>query len=225
MLRFLISGLIPVLSLSAQAASIQWQTPQGISGTADVSNTGTAVIACNLNGASTVLNGVTFNPLGSATNFTAANAMVTGNMNADTNSGNSSAPFSSLPSDYQLLLGTGLFSGHFDGLTLTLSGLTPGSQYLFQTWSHFSDPFAYGTYVSTHGDPDLAIYLDNGTTGLGQHLTGTFTADAATQVIRYQPDELLVLNAFQLRAIPEPGSAVLAGLAIWALGSRRYRHG
>ena len=66
--------------------------------------------------------------------------------------------------------------------------------------------------------------------GVGQYVIGTFTADATTQQIVFQGEGTGLnggstqINAFQLRAIPEPASTELLGIfGVYGMCQRRRR--
>jgi hypothetical protein len=65
----------------------------------------------------------------------------------------------------------------------------------------------------------------NTNSGRGHFVTGTFTANATTQDFLFTDtsptQSTTLLNAFQLRAIPEPSAALLGGLGMLALLRRR----
>ncbi len=222
-----------------------WNAPQTIVGNGDVSTTGALIVAHNLGASgnsSATVNGVTFTPF--ATNGSvnivgnvklSSTANILGN---NVNFGDIVPPFSDLSPDYQTLLQSGSYTnGLFPPpeITLTLSGLSIGTPYQFQWWANqsslasfspFPPPSGPMTTATAGGSVTLTRY--NPATEIGQFAIGTFTADAASQVITFSGgDNRTLLNAFQLRAfsapaIPEPGTGLFAlALSGVALSSRR----
>ncbi|GFE87752.1 immunoglobulin domain-containing protein [Steroidobacter agaridevorans] len=209
-----------------------------ITSEADVSTNGTLVRAANLTrqGQSldidVTVNGVTFarSPyVGTTTNLPNGDALVTSdgsNVNGFQGFGGNSAPFSGLSVNYKNLLS----SGHFnDGdvanaaatarTTLTLKNLTVGTPYEFQLWVH-----DYRVVNLGQNNPGLITVVGGGTSnvslehnvqnalgGIGQYVTGVFTADAATQMITLTggntgtdssvPNATAIFNAYQLRSL------------------------
>jgi hypothetical protein len=244
-LRLLAATLLLSAFGAANAAVITWDTPATITGDGDVSTTGTALAAFNINGASTTVNGVNFDPFAAdwgSTNgsATVGNFTMTGGTYVFAYTATSTSPvYTSLSAAYQELVGTAL-SWPYPDMTLTMGGLTVGQQYQFQVWAnHAADEnYLYGLFVDNG-----AVHLSAGDSqqdqqtqqyvlsSLGDFVTGTFTADASSQDIVFGADEVGYINAFQLRAldsqpptVPEPGSLVLAGLGLATLGwSRRAR--
>lgn len=226
-----------VLTATTQAAIVTWSAPTNIVGDSDVITTGTLVAARNFSQTqvTTTVNGVFFDifPVPNGAN---AIVGITGVANfgifdlesSDTAYGSASAPYSSLSAPYQTLLSSGAGSSSGATLTLTLLSLNNGTPYLFQWWSNDAG-MNYGGVNSTTSTATNAVTLDENTTnalgGLGQWVSGTFTATGTTQAITFsgpRPE----INAFQLRAVPEPGTlalATLGGLAIGTLVIRRRR--
>jgi hypothetical protein len=127
----------------------------------------------------------------------------------------------------------GTVTGRRNGYTLTLNGLEIGKEYSVQVW--FNDSRA-GTSVRQgviQGGPtiDYNTSANTGTSGgqggLGQYAVGTFVATGTTEdvvFLGFANDGVgAQLNGFQLRAIPEPASVMLAGLGAIAMGLRRRR--
>lgn len=226
---------------SLRAASIIWDTPTFITSEADVSTSGTLLYAYNFGSTAVfpaTVNGVTFESfpvasvttsvtVGSVSMTTAAGDFFT---TTNTGAGSASDPFLSLSADYQGLLQSGVSTFIFPTLTmtLTLGGLTDGQNYMVEFWSNGSGSFT-GTQGGTIFSAGNAVTLDRNSLdangGVGQWVTGTFTADASTQVIIIQSStssEFPVINAMQVRAVPEPSSALLL-LSGTALLLRRSR--
>jgi MYXO-CTERM domain-containing protein len=227
----LTTALFASTALTAHAALVTWGAPTTISGDSDVVTTGTLHVAANFGpvGVSgTTINGVTFDPLPLPGGITTTTA-------------------TPLSSDYLTLLNSAALLSADTLFTLSVTGLTIGENYLFQAWVNNSGrevPFLsrgdFPVIVSDGLGNDVSLYPgDNGVgTGpgdsnlpsvLGQYVTGTFTADATSQLLDFLSEEISgVVNGLQVRqvapaAVPEPGTA-LAGLALVGLvGLRRRR--
>ncbi|QYM80232.1 PEP-CTERM sorting domain-containing protein [Horticoccus luteus] len=227
----------------ASAAAVIWDTPTTLAGDTDVLTTGSLVAAFNLgvDGGTTTVNGVTFenalNPnYGSTTWAVGTGAGSLTFSGATLYSGDpfgvGSSPYSLLSAEYQTLLGSALWNDSFSGtqVAVTIGGLTPGQTYYVQFWSN--DPRSYGvnrdTTFSAANGTTLEQNTGSGYGGLGQWVTGTFTADGTTQDIfatgTGSGSNATMINAYQLRttAIPEPATtAMLAGAAV--LGATFWR--
>jgi hypothetical protein len=91
-----------------------------------------------------------------------------------------------------------------------------GQLYLVQFWSNDSGALfnRFGGTIDTAGN---AVELDNSVPnhlgGVGQWVTGSFTADAPAQVVTIESStpggDYPVINAFQVRVVPEPSSKLL----------------
>lgn len=221
-----------IMATTTQAATVTWGSATNITGDTDVQTSpGTLFTALNF-GTSTAatVNGVTFN--GFASTGAGSNSVITsgdGKLSFSSDSGfstyngfgSASAPFSSLPADYQTLLATGVYgnSGTYT-FTNTLNNLTIGNQYSFQFWNN----------DSRDGEPNRLLNgvgaRPNGANGqLGQYAIGTFTADATTQSISLFGNGYL--NAVEVRdlttAAPEPTISAFFGLGTLGILLRRRR--
>ena len=223
------------LGAHSHAASIVWGAPTNISGDADVLTTGTLVGAFNLGGPSnvpsTTVNGVTFNPFnipnGTATttigNFS---FFVNNGVASNTLFGSSSPPFNALSASYQTLLESG--ERDFGGdPVLTISGLIIGQSYVFEWWansSNSSTPSSFTT-TATSGNAVTLITNTSGTDGgLGQYAIGSFVANSTSQVITFSgSDSFRLVNAFELRAVPEPSIWAMVAIGAGVLLALRRR--
>ena len=217
-------------AVALHAATITHGTATDISGDADVVTTGTLVGAFTLGGSSVLsptVNGVAFTGLdisgGSATSGDFSLSLGYGGSTANT-SGGSNAPFSALSTSYQDMLS----SAAQGALTITMSGLTVGNNYMFQWWTDDSAAPASEAYDGDDGTYTLMTnpHGSYAPGELGQFVTDTFIADGSTQTIVLSAPPhggTAEINAFQLRAAspvdvatPEPSSLVL--MAFGALG-------
>lgn len=230
----------PLFGGAIPNADVTWGTPTNISGDSDVNTNGTLVMAYNFGTptvADTTVNGVTFSAFGVSTTLNSQTATV-GNLTLQetrpgyflygSNVTSTDTPFTGLTPAYQSLLGMMSASNSADTLLLQMSGLTVGNVYLFQLWSDHSDqatPFT--VHVAANGyTSNVTLDLNTANTfgGLGQWVTGTFTAAGSSESIGVVGDAQPIINAMQVRqlaAVPEPGTTALmmgaiAGMvAIW----------
>lgn len=227
------------LATSTHAALMTFGAPMQIAGDTDVNALGTTVGAFNFGGGATAINGVNFQAfgLGAQVNTVGDFSLSVGSGTIGSGgSGFAAPPFSNLSASYQTLLGSGADRADTT-LTLAMNNLTIGQNYLFQVWVNNSgDTFGFSVNVT---DPTLggdSVSLEPNTTlangGLGEYVTATFTANAATQLVEFFGGEVLRVNGFQLRqvnvaaaSVPEPGTALagLIGLGLCATSRRRRK--
>lgn len=230
---------VPMLASAAGAATISWGPATTIVGDSDVSTLQTPVyayrFASDTANTSAVVNGVTFNAFQIPFN---SGPLTQGNVSVRETNGPSwglgfgqgfAAPYTSLSAGYQTLLSEFASSGVQEAIEVTMGGLTVGQTYQVQAWSNTSRDGA--TLVTSLDGTRL---LDANTTdlegGLGQYAIGTFVADATSQIFTNSAVEgrivgpfgtIPALNAFQLRAVPEPTSMLVLGAAGAMLARRR----
>lgn len=211
---------IPLLGASAAlGASISWTSylaeDNPIDGNIDegegyISTNGTLVVAENLGGNTITWDGVNF----------AAGTTTFGSVYAAFYNNNAA----------NQLFDTGTYSGGTSNLNLT--SLSVGQTYLVELV--FADARAAQegrTVVVDSEAPTQFAYNGNDTFWPARIYRGTFTADSEAQSIFIQTFNSggssagSQLNAYQLRAIPEPSSAALIGLGGLGLILRRRRQG
>jgi hypothetical protein len=228
-----LANLAPSL-LAVANAPITWGAPTNISGDSDVSTGGTLVAAFNMNGPAITVNSVNFASWTFTSNITSTSMgnftfSETSHILVASGLGSGSPPFSNLSSNYQTLLGTALTTDENNTLTLTISGLTIGQQYQFQFFLDGSN--SAGTdNLRTIANATNSVTLDDNTTnaigGTGQYAIGTFTAVTAQELITFtgvDSTQAPTVNAFQLRAVPEPTTIALLALSATISGLARRK--
>jgi hypothetical protein len=220
--------VLAIAGQTAKAAPINWGTAQGITGTADVVTTGTLFASANFAGSNTTVNGVTFDAFpitGGGTSATVGNISVLGivgtgtGFNPTTLTTTNINTWASLPTSYKDLLAPTLrLVGIGNSLQFTLSNLTNGATYSIQYWvndSRWSNPQGMSVNV---GSAVLSPNTGSTTGGVGQWVTGTFTAVGTTQTFSASPATLntTYANAMQVRvlAVPEPSTWAIAGVGL-----------
>lgn len=240
------------LTVPADAAPppITWGSATTITGDSDVSTTGTLMYAYNIGGAGVAaanVNTVAFAPCAFPAFGASTSSVTFGNLTfsefpgqlwGSNGLGTASTPFSTLSAGYQSLLGSGGGSDNPATITVTLGGLTIGTEYQLQVWasnpSNGNLPTTYlaiqDTILSTSpsNQVTLDINVGNSVGGLGQYVLGTFTAYGTSQTFKIDSVGYAspLISAIQLRditPIPGPGGAALAAITGAALPSRRRR--
>ena len=222
-----------------KSTSVAWGTPTTISSDNDVSTSGSLVFAYNIGPVgtgATTLNGVTFSafefpPDGSQGSVAVGNLEIDefpGYLYSASDFGNALPPFSELSPSYQSLLTTGGYTGGATGdfhnsMYVWLNSLTPNQEYMVEIWvsnaSEKSDIVQTQVYDN---DKQLTVTIDSTANSVGQFLTGTFTAQNSTEEFTlFAPlGQMTLLNAIQLRAIPEPSTWLMLGLGLVPVVSR-----
>jgi hypothetical protein len=237
-------------SIPAHAAgltAITWGTPTTISSDSDVDTTGTLVYAFNFGSGTTAttqtVNGVTFQPF-AIDNNSFSNTATLGNVTltesngyliADVDTGSTNAPFSGLSATYRGLLSTEVYSSNLATMQVDLGGLTNGTDYRLQWWTNDSSLYSYAGSLFFEnvigGGASGNVTLDPNTTntngGLGQYVIGTFTASGTTASFTLTGSgtgawQFPMMNALQIRAVPEPSTYAISlaslacgGYSIW----------
>ena len=213
------------MTVPGSAAVITWGSVQAITGASNIVSTGvTALAGANFGiptGTTTIVNNgavdIEFKSLRSGQNATLSNGITVA---ADSTWGNWG--FASGISPVAGNFGTVLDSNLGIELnvpvslsaTITLSGLTLGTQYQIQ---FFAD--------STGNNSQTISGSGNMDSRNGQFVTGTFTADVGSQVLTVTratgSTQFAVANGLTVGTIPEPSAALLGGLGLVGLLRRR----
>ena len=193
------------LSLAACAGNIEWNTPQYVTGDADVCTNGALLYAtCSAGEWDTLsVNGVFFT-LSSDKNISAVNTrddIVFSSFTSWTNNLAASVALTeTFTSAYRMMLSYPPYANGSD-VTVTLRRLSPGRRYLVQLWScsAIADGFANETLTI---DGTATLIQNPGEDGrLGQFVTGEFTATSDTQTFVASPTRFALINAIQVRDI------------------------
>ena len=226
----------------AKAAVINWGSAVTIAGTgSQVDTTGSLVASANFgSGTAATVNGVSFaafSIVGSPTSATvgAITVAATGSgaalINLNTGDSTSGTPYALLgDTTYRALVAQTAVARSGAPMDITVGGLTPQAQYLVQYWASDSRLGASSRVVTLNATNSVTLDVNstNSAGGIGQWVTGTFTADASSQsfsVVGSTGTPTTYANAMQLRliAVPEPTQMVsVAGVGA-ALGAWRMR--
>lgn len=208
--RVFISALGLILALAAPRNALAqnvltWGTPQLITGSSDVVNTGTEFGAFTAYSSNLVVNGVTFYTLANATNFSATSA------------GNASdfGGFSSGDTTYDHLINSAVFTpADGSARSLTINNLVVGHSYTVQLFTPAWDADWPTKYTSGANTVDMG-----NTASAPTYVSGTFTATSTSLTIAYQSTTgfygmLAAASVRDVSAVPEPSTyATLAGAA------------
>jgi hypothetical protein len=131
-------------------------------------------------------------------------------------------PYTGLSSSYQAMLSTVVFgapTSPANTMQVTFSDLTVGAPYLIQVWVNESRSNFTNTRNGFITSTGTSVAVDYNTTntggGLGQWLSGTFTADATSQTFNTVGNgNAAYINAIQLRVVPEPSTIMMAGIGV-----------
>ncbi|MBI1213711.1 MAG: hypothetical protein GC190_19805 [Alphaproteobacteria bacterium] len=239
---YTLAVLVVLTQQAAKAADfISWGAATNISGDSDVDTTGALVLAYNLGTSSvssTTVNGVLFSAWGfpangstnTTTNGSATLTETTVNFKlvSFSNLGTGTGSFSGLSSDYQTLLGSGGSSNNPTSIDLTVTGLTVGVSYRFQWWANNSSLVTNGgpMLLTSSNSRELNANVGTSNGNLGQYTIGTFTAFSSSLLIHFTAgagSSAPLINAFQLRVVPEPSTWVMGGLATSLLAGSGLR--
>ena len=180
--KLLLAGLAAfVLPVLSHAASVTWGPVQAITGAGDILSTGvTSLAGANFGittGTATIVNNgavdIEFKSLRSGQNATLSNGITVAADSTWGNWGNNAAN-SAITGNFGVVLDSnlGIEAGGPTSASITLSSLTIGTQYQIQ---FFADSTGTNTQtISGCGNMDSKN---------GQFVTGTFTADATSQVL------------------------------------------
>ena len=181
--------------------TVTWGAARNITDDSDVLKTGSLVYAYAFGNAAATVNSVPFalgNVSGGGTDVTFGYIDP-----AKAYSGPHFGPNAGLSAAYNTIL-TGA-NWTYKAFPLTLNHLTPGTKYAVQVWSNSHH---VNTSASDHTSLDGGLHLLGKMAGYGnrgQYATGTFTASKTSQVIAVGGTPQELINAIQVRTVPDPG--------------------
>jgi hypothetical protein len=229
----------------AKAAVINWGSATNIVDQNDVDTTGTLFASANFwqtgsqpGSGNITVNGVQFDgfqsaalsPASGPTSLTVGNITLTGT-SPQTSFVNLQGFYGvGGPASYNDLLNqiAYVYNSNTTGtMGVDIGGLTNGAQYLVQFWVNDSRGGAFGNRTTLVDGNSLAANTTQTTGGLGQYITGTFTADSTTQSFPVigGVGQVAYANAMQVRTlvVPEPTQMVSVAAIGSALGMWRMR--
>ena len=208
---------IAILAGTANAATVTWGSVETITGGSNIQSAGVTDLAGanfgRTTGTTTIVNNgsvdIEFKSLNSGQNVTLSNGVNVAAASAWGNWGGNGG-ISGVGGTFETVLdyNLGIEEGNPLSATITLSGLTNGTQYQIQ---FFADSTGSNTQKISGSDSMNSL--------TGKFVTGTFTADATSQVltVTYTDNNFAVANALTIGVIPEPatlGLLALGGLAM-----------
>lgn len=245
----LLAATVPWLGTAVATAgdptvNVDWNTPVTITGSTDVSTSGSLVYAFNfgsstaLSGSTVIVNTVPFAPFTVTNGVQNANVgsltinETVGRLLSDRDLSSNTGVFPGLPPAYQFLLRSEVYADNPANLEISMGGLTPGQEYIVQWWSSnaiANSLFRFTTAISG----TTQVTLSNRDNGVGQYVIGSFTAPGSTAMFFLQTagtlsiQDLPLINAIQVRAVPEPSTYAMAllgaGVGGWRLSRARRR--
>jgi hypothetical protein len=215
----LLAAVVAGFSGRAEAAVITWQVGPNFSGSTGfqaISTNGSLVEAVNL--ANPADGPLTVDPSGLNITFTATDAKLNQGAFGSGSPGSTDAAWNSIINSTDWAGGSPLIPNFF-------SGLTVGQQYQVQLFA--SDTRGGGDSAATLSFRDEFNNFSPGVVaGSFTSVLGTFTANATTQTLGVSSSTNAILNAYVLRAVPEPASlGLLAAGAVMMLTSTRSVRG
>ena len=191
---------------SAAAQTITWGAATTMSADADVLTTG-AYDRAYIFGSTGAVNGVSFTSFQANTNGDSTGAgMVNYPGPAYAPNGSDFPNYANLTAAYQDIARFGVYADGVNG-SLTLGSLNTGLDYTLQLWVNDSrefggNPISGRTETITAGNvsPSLDYNVQNGTGGVGQFVTGTFTGSGASTTLTFAANASAQVNALNLRA-------------------------
>lgn len=225
--------VLGLAAVSAPAATMTWSSVVSVTGNpTDVDTTGlffdSAASTTNSVGGDLVVNGVDFHrPIARVgDNNTFFSSGIT--IQSDDPPLDGFGGGATFGGDYGTLLSYGQYH-HNRGDAITITGLALATDYEVQIWTPYwtePDPTVY-----TAGNSSASVYTGvtpSRGSGEAQYVIGTFTADATSEVINYDPgagspNNYAFISAIQVRALPVPEPTSIALLVLGALMMLRLR--
>ncbi|MDB6017897.1 MAG: hypothetical protein JWR19_2386 [Pedosphaera sp.] len=199
-------SIVSMLTATANAANIAWQTPTTISSVSDVNTLGTyfgSWAPGDANASSYPVNCVTFNGWNDLPGLSYVN--IPYSYSSFGNPGTTNA-------NYNALMQIAGYGSGTNVITVSWNGMTPGNSYLVELWINDDRNLGGTRWATLTGGASTSgnVYYGTTGTGPGQFITGTFVADASgAQTITLTPYGSGVipdaqLNLIQVRDVTTP---------------------